>query len=97
MGIIYKPNILKHWSTDSPYYTPTLKVMTCDRFHSLQEFLHLNGKANSSYDPNDRRRGCCHQVLLTDMKLYCKLYSPKKQLSIGKSLALFKSQLFFKQ
>ena len=72
--------------------------MTCDRFHLLQEFLHFNGKANSSYDPNDGRRGCCHQVcLFTDMKLCCKLYYPQKQLSVGKSLMLFKCQLHFKQ
>ena len=72
--------------------------MTCDRFHFLQEFLHFNGKANSSYDPNDRKRGCCYQVcLFTDMKLCHKLYYPKKQLSVGKSLALFKCQLHFKQ
>ena len=72
--------------------------MTCDRFHLLQEFLHFNGKANSSYDPSDRRTGCCHQVcLFTDTKLCPKLYYPKKQLSVGKSLALFKCQLHFKQ
>ena len=74
------------------------KDMTCDRFHLLQEFLHFNGKANSSYDPSDRRTGCCHQVcLFTDTKLCPKLYYPKKQLSVGKSLALFKCQLHFKQ
>ena len=72
--------------------------MTCDRFHFLQLFLHFSGKANSSYDPNDGRRGCCHQVcLFTDMKLFRKLYYPKKQLSVGKSLLLFKCQLHFKQ
>ena len=72
--------------------------MTCDRFHLLQEHLHLSGKANSSYDPNHGRIGCCHQVCpFIDMKLCCKLYCPKKQLSVGKSLALFKCQLHFKQ
>ena len=72
--------------------------MTCDRFHLLQEFLHFNGKANSSYDPNDRKRVCCYQVcLFTDMKLCHQLYYPKKQLNVGISLALFKCQLHFKQ
>ena len=71
--------------------------MTCDIFNFLQEFLHLNGKANSSYDPNDGRRGCCHQVcLFTDMKLCRKLYYPKKQLGVGKLRVLFKCQLYFK-
>ena len=76
------------------------KDMTCDRFHLLQEFLHFNGKANSSYDPNDEKRGCCHHQVcfFNDMKLCRKLYYPKKQLSVGKSLhALFKCQLHFKQ
>ena len=76
------------------------KDMTCDRFHLLQEFLHFNGKANSSYDPSDEKRGCCHhQVsLFNDMKLCRKLYYPQKQLNVGKSLyALFKCQLHFKQ
>ena len=64
--------------------------MTCDRTHLRQEFLYFNGKANSSYDPNDCKKGCCHQICL---KLFC----PKKQLSVGKSLVLFKCQLHFKQ
>ena len=72
--------------------------MKCDRFHFLQEFLRFNGKANSSYDPNDGRRGCYHQVcLFTDMKLCRKLYFPKKQLSVGKLLVLFNCQLHFEQ
>ena len=54
--------------------------MTCDRFYFLQKFLRFNGKANSSYDPNDLRKGFCHQVcLFTDMELCRKLYYPKKQ------------------
>ena len=69
-----------------------------DRFHLFQEFLHFSGKENSSYDPNDWKRGCCHQVcIFAGMKLCHKLYYPKKQLSVGKSLALFKCQLHFKQ
>ena len=72
--------------------------MTCDRFHLLQDFLHFNGKVNSTYALNDRKRGCCHQVcLFTDMKLYRKLYYPKKQLIVSKSLVLFKCQFHFKQ
>ena len=75
MGIIYTPNILNQWFTVSLYDTPTFQKLICDRFHFLQEFLHFSGKANSSYDPNDGRRGCCHQVcLFTDMKLFRKLY-----------------------
>ena len=72
--------------------------MTCDTFYFLQGFLHFNGKANSSYDPNDGRRGCCHQVcFFTYLKLCRKLFYPKKQLSVGKSLELFKCQFHFKQ
>lgn len=71
--------------------------MTCDLFYLLQTFLHFNGKVNSSYDLNDGRGGCCHQVFpFSDMKLCPKLYYPKKQLRVGKSLALFKFQLHFK-
>ena len=89
MGIIYTPNILKHWFTDGLYDTPTFQVMTCNRFYLLQEFLQLNGKANSSYDPNDGKRGFCHQVcIFTDMKLCHKRYYPKKQLSVGKSFVI---------
>ena len=63
--------------------------MACDRFHFRHRFLHFNGKSNSS---------CCHQVcLFTDMKICRKLYYPKKQLSVGKSLVLFKCQLHFRQ
>ena len=55
--------------------------MTCDKFHLILKFLYFSGKVNSSYDLNDGRRGCCHQVCpLTDMKLCRKLYHPKKQL-----------------
>ena len=74
------------------------KSYNIDRFHFLQEFLHFNGKANSSYNLNDGRRGCYNKVcLFTDMKLCCKGYYPQKQLSVGKSLVLFKDQLHFKQ
>ena len=38
-----------------------------------------------------------HVCLFTDMNLCRKLYYPKKQLSVGKSLVLFKCQLHFKQ
>ena len=72
--------------------------MTYDRFHLLQEFLHFSGEANSRYDPNDGRRGCCHQVCpFTNMKSCCKLSYPKNQLSVGKALALFRCQLHFKR
>ena len=36
MGIIYKQNILKHWSTDV-LYSNFSKVMARDTFHLLQE------------------------------------------------------------
>ena len=49
--------------------------MTCDRFHFLQEFLHFNGKANSSYDPNDGRRGCCHKRLCRKL---CDMPAPER-------------------
>ena len=99
MGLIYTPNILKHWFTDSLYDTSTFQKLWRDRFNLLQEFLHFNGKANFTYDPNDGKRGCCRQVPLWnfDMKLCHKLYYPEKQMSVGKSLALFKCQLHFKQ
>ena len=71
--------------------------MACDRFHLLKDFLHFNGKENSSYDSDDGRRGCCHKVcLFIDMKLCHKSYYPKNQMSVDKSLALFKCQLYFK-
>ena len=71
--------------------------MAYDRIHLLQEFLHFNGKANSSYDPNDGKRSYHHQVCnFTDTKLCCKVYYPKRQLIVEKSLVLFKCQLQFK-
>ena len=80
------------------WYSNFSKVLKCDRFHFLQEFLHFNGKANYRYDRNDARRGCCHKIcLFTDMKLCRKLQYPKKQLSAGKSIVLFKCQFHFKQ
>ena len=61
-------------------------------------FISVNGKENCSYDPTDWKRGCCQQVcIFAGMKLCHKLYYPEKQLSVGKSLALFKCQLHFKQ
>ena len=99
MGIIYTPNIPKHWFTDSLHDSQNFsEVMTYDNIHLLQQFLHFSGKENSHYYPNDGKRGCCHQdILFTDMKLCRKLCYPKKQLSVGKSLALFKCQIHFKQ
>ena len=44
--------------------------MSCDLFYLLQTFLHFNRKVNSSYNLNDGRGGCCHQVFpFSDMKL----------------------------
>ena len=37
------------------------------------------------------------KVFLTDMRLCRKHYYPKKQLSVGKPLSLFKCQLHFKK
>ena len=72
--------------------------MTYDKFYLLDEFLHFNGRANYSYDLNDRRRGCCPQVCpFTDMKICRKLHHPKRKLSVGKSPALFECQLHYKQ
>ena len=63
--------------------------MTCDRFPFSSEIFTLQWQS---------KPGCCHEVcLFTYMKLYCKLYYSKKQLSVGKSLVLFNCQLHFKQ
>ena len=71
--------------------------MICDRFHLLQVFLHFKGKANFSYDPNDGKRGFCFwQKFALLLILNFVLYYPKKQLSVAKSLVLFKCQLHFK-
>ena len=76
------------------FYSNFSKVLTCDRFHLLQKFLHINGNTNSSYGPNNGKINCCHQVCPSAvMKLCCKLYYPKKQMSLGKSFELFKCQM----
>ena len=42
-------------------YFNFLKVITCDRFHFLQNFLHSISNVNSNYDWNDPKIKC-HQV-----------------------------------
>lgn len=96
MGIIYKSSIMNHWSTDSLYYTLTFqKLLHIIDFSKVRTFT---SAANSSYDPNESKRVSCHQVYpFTDIKLCLKLYYPKKQFSVGRSLALFKYQLHLKR
>ena len=87
--------MVHRWSV---WYSNFSKVISCDRFHLRQDFLYFNGKENSSYDSNNGRRDCCQKFcLFIDMKLCRKLYYPKKKMSVDKSLALFKCQLYFKQ
>ena len=72
--------------------------MTRHTFAVLQNLLDFNGNTDSSCDFNDDKTDCCHQVSpLTEMKCCRKLYYSKKQLSVGKSLVLFKFQLYFKK
>ena len=47
------------------------KVIIRVRFRLLETLLHFTDNADSSYDLNDGKRNCCHQVYpFTEMERY---------------------------
>ena len=98
MGIIYTPNILNHWFTDSLYDTPNFqKLWYVIDFIFFRNFYTSMAKWTPAMTPMMGEESCHQVCLYTDMKLCYKLYYPKKQLSVGKLLVFFKCQLHFKQ
>ena len=54
-GIIKKPELSQHWSTNPLLKTPIFReMMSRNRFQTILGFLHFND--NSNYDPNDPNR-----------------------------------------
>ena len=93
MGTIYTPKTLKHSFADSLYHTPTSQKLRYVIDSLTSGIFTLQWQSKASYDCNDGKKGCCHQIFLfTDMKLFHTLCYPKKQFSVGKSLRLFKCQ-----
>ena len=99
MGIVHKPSIPMYWSTDALYNTPIFsRCMKRTRFQLILKFLHFNN--NDNYDRQDDDRDRLHKLrpFLELVRERCKkVYSPGKELSVDKSLVLFKGRLAFKQ
>ena len=92
MGIVYKPTIPMYWSTSKLHNTPIFsKVKPHTRFQLLLKFLHFNN--NDLHDSKDENRDRLHklQLLIDILRKQCKeVYEPGQNLSIDKSLVLFK-------
>ena len=99
MGIIHKPRLTMYWSKDSILATPILnQVMRRGRFLLLLRFLNFGD--NTQYNPADPHRGTLYKLksIINMIKdRCCRVYSPRKCLSMDESLVLFKGMLNFKQ
>ena len=98
MGVIYTPNILKYSFIDSLYDTPTFqKLWHVIDFIYFRNFYTSMAKQTPAMIPMMGKEAVVTKFTFLYMKLCHKLYYPKKQLSVGKSFALLKCQLHFKQ
>ena len=97
MGIVYKPDLHMHWSTDIYYLTPAFsKIMKRDRFYLILKFLHFNN--NEIVDPeNPDWLQKVRPLIELLRERFRKVYSPGNNLSVDESLVLYKGRLKFKQ
>ena len=99
-GIIQKGSLNSYWPTEELIRTPMFSnVMTCDCFLLIVQFLHLNNN-DPNYNLRDENRDRLHKIppfLDISCERFTKVYQVDKQLSVDKSLILFKGRLHFKQ
>ena len=99
MGILHKPRMALHWSTDKLLATPIFsQVMRRDRLFLLLRFLHFAD--NRNYNQNDPGHDKLFKVreVMNMIKRRCsEVLYPGKYLSMDESLVLFKGRLSFKQ
>ena len=98
-GIIRKPEISQHWSTDPLLVTPIFNnIMSRNRYQSILEFLHFND--NAFYHAADPDRDRIFKVRpLTEhlVKRFKEAYIPNREILIDEELMLWKGRLEFKQ
>ena len=99
-GFIQKGSLNYYWSTEELIQTPMFSnVMTRNRFFLTLQFLYFNNN-DQNYNLRDENTDQLHKIRpFLDMSSegFRKVYQPGKQLSVDKSLILFKGQLHFKQ
>lgn len=80
--------------------TPSFsKIMSRDRFTLIKRCLHFNDNEQAP-GPNDPNRDRLYKIrsIIDHINRVCNLvYVPPRELSVDKSLILFKGRLFFKQ
>ena len=101
MGNVNKPNVNIYWATDDLYWTPIFaKTMSRDRLKLILKFSHFNYNSDPNHDPKDANRDGVHKTRsFLDMirDRFQKVYNPGQNLSVDKSLVLFKGRLHFRQ
>ncbi|XP_049954903.1 piggyBac transposable element-derived protein 4-like [Schistocerca serialis cubense] len=98
-GILHKPDhkmyFSKRESVDTPFFG---KVMSEKRFHLLLKFLHFAD--NTSYDPLgtiSRKLFKIHPIMEHLRRKFRSVYMPERNITIEKSLLLWKGRLGWKQ
>ncbi|XP_047103529.1 piggyBac transposable element-derived protein 4-like [Schistocerca piceifrons] len=98
-GILHKPDrkmyFSKRESVDTPFFR---KVMSEKRFHLLLKFLHFAD--NTSYDPlgtTSRKLFKIHATMEHLRHKFRSVYMPERNITVEKSLLLWKGRLGWKQ
>ena len=63
MGIIYKPQLTRYWSTDALYNTQIFsEAINRNRFYLILKFFHFSNTEDPNYNPNNKNQDCLHKV-----------------------------------
>lgn len=99
-GLVDKPYLEKHWSTDSIIYTPIFSnTMPRDRFFNILSCYHLNNNDNYVARGNDGHDPVFKVRPLYDVtRARClSVYTPSENLSLDEGMVPWKGRLIFKQ
>ncbi|XP_065671970.1 piggyBac transposable element-derived protein 4-like [Hydra vulgaris] len=95
-GILWKPTKAMYFSTNSLFDTPLIrKVLSFDRFCLIEKFLHFVD--NSSLPIHFCKKAKIEPIYDYQVNKFKTLYIPNKNISIDKSLLLWKGHLSWKQ
>ena len=95
-GVVWKPSYAHYYTENAIFATPVIsKILSYNRFLFIKKFLHFvaNRTLGENYEKIAKIKPV-HDYLSQPLSL---LYTPKRGISIGKSLLLWKGLLFWKQ
>ncbi|KAM9316153.1 piggyBac transposable element-derived protein 4-like [Gastrophryne carolinensis] len=100
MGICKKFSIASYWDTQSLLATPLFPaVMSRNRYEILLRFLHFNDNSTAlpRGEPGHNRLHKLRPLINSLLERFAEVYTPSQNVSIDKSLLLFKGRIIFCQ